>query len=278
MNGGYFLPPLAEHGRHLADEARRRADFVASFDPERAAAPDLLPNAVGRAVARIGRWLNHTDRPYVAYSGGKDSLVVLSLIEAFFGEDLMPAVWSDDELEYPGVVEHMRTCRKAMDRYGKSDLFRVVRGTTMHEGWFRSWTDRPYWRVPLPRSERVAGTSQDWARAEGFDGVALGLRMEESRQRKAHGLLRGGVYQSQNGEWRCQPIYDWTDAEVWGYLAVHDLLKWLPDEYVDYHTAGIHRSRWRVGPIPCAPRSILETVWPDLWARLSKRYGADRWQ
>lgn len=57
----------------------------------------------------------------------------------------------------------------------------------------------------------------------GCDGVFLGLRIEESRNRRIHLCLRGGLYQIASGDWHCCPLAHWTAEDVFAYLIAHGI-------------------------------------------------------
>lgn len=52
-----------------------------------------------QALLRVSIALAQGQRPYVAFSGGKDSTVVLALVHAVRSD--VSLLWSDDELELP---------------------------------------------------------------------------------------------------------------------------------------------------------------------------------
>lgn len=225
-------------------------------------------------LARVTAALRHGDRPYVALSGGKDSLVVMALVERVRpGTTLL---WSDDELECPETVAYM----ELMQRLAGDQLV-TARGWAQHAGWFHPWRDRPFWREPLPGTVAAGMEADDWMARRGHDLTFLGTRARESRKRRnwlvgvraIHG--EPGVYPVARGTGqRCCPIWDWTEDEVWALIA-----GWrLPYNaaYDRLAEIGVSRERQRIGPLPLTPRAILAEGWPDLLARLEARYG-QRW-
>ena len=106
--------------------------------------------------------------------------------------------------------------------------------------------------------------------------MLLGLRAEESRKRRDWLIQhQDGIYRAPGAEWRCSPIWDWRDADVWGYIAAHNVP--INAAYLRFAEAGVERRAWRVGPLPLVPRATLEAGWPDMLARLEARYG-ERWR
>lgn len=88
-----------------------------------------LEDKIGMSMRRVGAWLEHwDDECYVAFSGGKDSTVLLDLVRSVNPE--IPGVFSDTGLEFPEikrfaksfdnvtVVRPRMTYRQVVDKYG----------------------------------------------------------------------------------------------------------------------------------------------------------------
>lgn len=222
-----------------------------------------LDTALG--IAQVA--LKKARRPYVAFSGGKDSTAVCALVHAL--NPAVPLLWSDSELELPETVDYIAAVKRLA-----GDQMTLCFSTSTHAGWFASWTDEPFFREPLPGTIRIAGTKDEWQRAAGFDRVFLGLRANESRKRRAWLAAAGPIYGAPAGVPRCCPIWDWTEDDVWALL--HSWRLGYNPAYDRMDVIGVHRQRQRVGPLPLTSRSQLEDGWPDLLERLEARYGR-RW-
>jgi 3'-phosphoadenosine 5'-phosphosulfate sulfotransferase (PAPS reductase)/FAD synthetase len=222
---------------------------------------------LARSRAVIREFVGQVGRPYVAWSGGKDSLVCLALVaDECPGVD---AIWSDDELEMPGVPEYVPAAAGALGA-----RLMVTGGWAMHAGWFRPWTDRPFWR-PADHIDAWPGMRiEEWTPQQGWDGAIVGLRADESRERSLHLARRGEIYRASTGQLICNPLARWTLDDVWAVIAGMGL-PYAP-VYDRLAVAGVPRSRARVGPLPLSPGWFLARAWPGLLERLKARYG-DRW-
>lgn len=221
------------------------------------------------ALTIVGQALRRTHRPYIAFSGGKDSTAVAGLVHALAPH--VPLMWSDDELEYPETVTYLAELR---DIAGPQLM--ITLGWATHGGWFLPWREEPTWREPFAGALRIECDVDDWYAECGYDLTFLGLRMEENRRRRDWLAQAGPLYHSRRGTGqRCCPLWDWTADDVWalivgwrlGYNAAYDR----------YEAAGIPRHAQRTGPLPLARRAHLEIGWPDLLAQLEARYGP-RWR
>lgn len=219
---------------------------------------------VGRAQALIETFLSRTSRPYLAFSGGKDSLATLAL--AARTTTSLTVNWTDEELVYDEVLTYVPS---TIREFGWPLL--VTMGVDQHADWFWSWRDAPFWHEPLPGAIATGVRhTHRWLHAQGYDGTLLGLRKQEARRRQVYLAVRGALHHEQTG-WRCNPLANWTVDDVWALIAgwelpynpVYDVLARIQ----------VERDRARVGPLPLAESWHLRVGWPALYRRLVERYG-----
>lgn len=216
--------------------------------------------AMARAEQVVKDWLQCVKRPYVSFSGGKDSVVVLHLVRRFAPDT--PAVYWDADCSFPEVsalIDATANCtRYPTDEPFLDTLARV--GVTGDENTDHATMQSTVW-----------GPVSRWTIEGGYDGAAYGLRREESRGRAMHSYSRGSVFWSERYQaWYCQPIADWSYNDVWSYIVTHSVLyagtydrMWdLPEreQRVSYWAGETYRThgRW----------VWLKRNYPDLWARL----------
>jgi 3'-phosphoadenosine 5'-phosphosulfate sulfotransferase (PAPS reductase)/FAD synthetase len=150
----------------------------------------------------------------------------------------------------------------------------IKTGTQVHAEWFRSWSEEPYWRDPLPGT--IITRERAWqVRARlGYDGAVFGTRMGESPGRRV-GLRRWGILHERPEQgWHVHPLAHWEIADVWAAIAAWEL-PYNP-VYDVMAKIGVPRERQRVGPLPLSEGWVLRDGWPELWRRLNARYGR-RW-
>lgn len=223
---------------------------------------------VATAQVLIERGLAGVDRPYIALSGGKDSLVLLALTHDI--DPTIPAIWADDELEYPETPTYVPSlCRDL----GVS--LRVVQGWARHAGWFDPWRKQPFWREPLPEMEWVGERMETWSVKAGYDCVLVGLRADEAAHRRQTLRRLGAVYDAVGGQRRIWPLAGWSVGDVWAYIAARDL-PYHP-AYDRLATIGVSREKSRIGPLPLADGWVLRAGWPETLDQLTARYPG-RWE
>jgi phosphoadenosine phosphosulfate reductase len=216
---------------------------------------------VDATLFEVGEAILQAERPYVALSGGKDSVVALDIMRQFLPD--IECVWCDDEIEYDGTCGFVQSIA--------SGHLSIVSGYATHGGWFRPWRDSPYWRQPDEDMIQTHQLVEDWAPANGYDAAVTGVRADESMMRRQHAAPRGEYYHRKNGTLVIQPLIGWQMHDIWAYIASREL-SYHP-VYDTMALAGIPRANQRVGPLPLAPRWVLQAVDPTLPSRLEKRYG-----
>lgn len=182
---------------------------------------------------------------YAAFSGGKDSLVVLHL--ALQVEPNLPVVFFDSGLEFPETHDYLNLIADhlpipdGVHRYpaepGLLDLL-MADGSWNHTSPLRS--ARLDLRAPL--IDRPARR----AHADHGPGVLWGIRDAESAGRRhahrtalhheldrnCHGCCssarqqrhqHGGLITRRDGTVAYSPIWNWTTDQVWEYIARHKL-------------------------------------------------------
>ncbi len=231
---------------------------------------------VEQAQTSIEEALGCMHAPYVAFSGGIDSTVLLDLL--FQAGYHLPVLWGDDGYDYP---ESLTFLRESEQRYG----FHLQRIRCMQP--WRDWclemarpdlaedpAARASWGNP-PLWDATWNSLKD-ASLHAYDGVFLGLLACESRGRRY--ALKGGrrvVYQVQGegGMWHCSPLAQWSKRDIWAYAIARNLpYNPVYDRLAAY---GIPCEQRRVAPLTCfrvvqyGSHVWLKSGWPDLYNSLA---------
>lgn len=217
--------------------------------------------AVDRAREAITCWLSQCDRPYIACSGGKDSLCVLHLIREQRPDT--PAVYFDAECAFPEVSDWL-------DR--TANVIRYPADEPILETIARLGLDAGKALEAATLQSTVYGPIRRLIAQYGYDGVAYGLRGEEHRNRQIHRAVRGPVFRyKRDGLLCCQPIANWTYRDVWAfvaareldYCAVYDRMWDMPEreQRVSYWAGETNRQNGRY--------LWLKRNYPELWNRLA---------
>jgi 3'-phosphoadenosine 5'-phosphosulfate sulfotransferase (PAPS reductase)/FAD synthetase len=248
------------------------------------------------AVDRMARLYEGGHRVVVSISGGKDSTVCLELAKItarMTGRLPVEAMHRDDEIMTPGTFEYL-------DRVAHDPDVVLAHWYSREPVW--SWFSRslPYFwpfdselppdrwmRRPPSHAVEVVEHLPWYVNATRFPPSpggqlisVLGLRAQESPMRLRGIHASGGYLTRKNrvGAVVARPIYDWTDRDVWRFIA---------ESRVDYSrgydvmiVAGVPRQRLRISSFGIAFSSLydhprLAWAFPGWAARLEGRLGPD---
>lgn len=232
---------------------------------------------------------------YCNISGGKDSIVLMSLIYDLLqaGEidgTNLEVSFIDEEVIYEDVVKTVEQWRKKFMMIGikfvwytiehrNNNCFNALENNENFIPWDRY--EEKYWARPKPKfavSEtpylipRVESYQQFLARQQA-DGICLtGVRTSESINRLNYVATVnsiGGV----SREGKAYPIYDWKDSDIWKYIKDKNLD--FPDVYLRMYEAGCGKNELRVCNLfaidTCRSLVHLFETYPNLWEQVLRR-------
>lgn len=222
---------------------------------------------VDRALAVIREHAATGARIGIAYSGGKDSTVLLDLVRRVVPE--APAAFFDSSCELHQTYEIVRHYGAEVieTQYALEDLCRAG------GYWGYRGEDADVSRTFSFQRWLVEEPADYFAGMYDLDTMAIGLRGGESKQRRLNALSRGEVYRTRSGRWHLCPLARWTDDDVWAYIA---------DRGLPYNAAydrmaalGVPRRDWRVGCLLGAAGALtgrysyLRQIDPSAYNRLA---------
>jgi len=122
----------------------------------------------------------------------------------------------------------------------------------------------------------VLDPAKRFVEENGLATVVMGLRGDESRSRRARQIFYGPAHVTKNGLTHLCPIQDWTDDDVWAYIASKELC--YNPAYDKMAGLGLDRKSWRVGIVLSADAAnlgsftVLKRLDPGLWNRLAAEF------
>jgi hypothetical protein len=169
---------------------------------------DLVP-LIGSATRLIGDLVAASPRNLLAFSGGKDSIVMAHLAVRYFR--LRKAVCEVSFAFERDVVDYMRV--------GKALGLSCTYTDGLSMDWLRQNQHLMFADLKAQGelyAKRQQATVRRHATKHGYTGVVFGRRREEN-------TVPRPLYQTKDGRWHCHPIHDWSTANVWQYIEQHRL-------------------------------------------------------
>jgi len=272
-----------------------------------------LESKVALANRRIRQWHGYWNgETYVAFSGGKDSTVLLHLVRNLYPD--VPAVFCDTGLEFPEIREFVRgmdqvtwlrpamTFREIIDVHGwpvaskrVAKAVRVVRenapGTEVSRRLYLEGIDGrgnpcPHWKIPkrwlqlLDAPFLVGEKCCDVMKKvpsrqyekETGRKCFIGTMVEDSWLRRRN-YLQSGCNAFSGSRPVSHPLAVWSQEDIWDYISQHNL------PYSSVYDMGYHNT----GCIYCAfgahrekePNrfQLLRETHPALWRYCMKDLG-----
>jgi len=170
------------------------------------------------------RYHKKLDIFHVAFSGGKDSVVLLELVKKALPRSGFVVVFGDTGMEFPDTYEVINKIEEQC-RTDKIEFYRAASHLKPEESWrlfgppsrVLRWCCSVHKAAPQTLKLREVLGKNDYV---GMDFV--GVRAHESATRADYDYYNYG--KKQKGQHSYNPILEWTSAEVWLYIYSHGLV------------------------------------------------------
>lgn len=214
----------------------------------------------------------------VAFSGGKDSTVVLHIVRQYNPD--IPVIFANTRVEMPETIKFIRELKEKWNL----NLIEV-------KGKYTFWQIVEKYGLPSTRfltNSKIALASKgltqlqgapkccwylkeepalNMYRKKGIECVFFGITWDESYNRKWSIIKKGLLfYHTTHKHWKCYPIGYWSELDVWTYIEKNNIPVNPAYEKVD-----------RVGCIVCTAYKDWEhdmaRLYPALYKRICKILG-----
>lgn len=185
---------------------------------------DVIENTTAKKIIAIyEKYKNKLDVFHVAFSGGKDSAVLLDLVKRALPKESFVVIFGDTGMEFPDTYTVVEKTKEVCDADGTP--FYIARShLDPHESWeifgpparVLRWCCSVHKSAPQTLKLREITGKDDYV---GMDFV--GVRKHESVARSEYKYENYG--KKQKGQYSFNAILEWTSAEVWLYIFAKNL-------------------------------------------------------
>jgi len=207
----------------LNDNALRSVDLSAMAEVNHEMLKIIEQSTVKKILTIYEKYKDRLDCFYVAFSGGKDSCVLLDLVRKTLPKGSFVVVFGDTGMEFPdtyAVIEKTREwcIREEIPFYiAKSHL-------DPKESWalFAPPSRVLRWCCSVHKSTPQTLKLREVTGIDDYTGLAfVGIRAQESLARSQYDYFNIG--KKVKGQYDFYPILEWTSAEVWLYVFANNI-------------------------------------------------------
>lgn len=188
---------------------------------------DLMETLVQETIQKIFNtyieYKNKIDVFYLAFSGGKDSVIALDLVQRALPHDEFKVLFGDTQMEFSDTYDLIEKIKSDCEKTGIE--FLVSKSTlspdiTWHE--FGPPAQRIRWCCSVHKTSPQILLLRKITNKPSFRGMAFtGIRGDESTSRSQYDEISFG--EKHKGQYSFHPILDWSSAEVFLHIFANNL-------------------------------------------------------
>ncbi|MDR2267478.1 MAG: phosphoadenosine phosphosulfate reductase family protein [Christensenellaceae bacterium] len=220
------------------------------------------------------RYKSKVDLFYVAFSGGKDSIVLLDIVKKALSRDVYKVVFGDTQMEFPDTYELISEVEKDCKR-DNIDFYIAQSHLDIQKSWetFGPPARTIRWCCSVHKTTPQILLLRELLRKDQFTGFAfLGVRGSESLNRSKYVQINLGKKHGQ--QYGAHPILDWNSAELYVYIYQNKL------KINNCYKKGNSRAGCIICPMAQGKAEFMRhAVYPDATDKfiriISEAYGVD---
>ena len=196
----------------------RFVDISAMVDKNRQLMEQLVQETIKKIYNTFIEYQDKVDVFYVAFSGGKDSVVALDLVQRALPHNCFKVLFGDTGLEFPDTYETVEKIKQICAEE-KIEFLQAKSKLKPENTWqiFGPPAVTIRWCCSVHKTTPQIMQLREVLQKPDFTGMAFtGVRGDESLSRSEYDAISYGGKHS--GQYSCHPILEWNTAELFLYI------------------------------------------------------------
>lgn len=180
-------------------------------------------STVKRIVKAYEKYKNKLDIFHVAFSGGKDSAVLLDLVKKALPKNSFVVIFGDTGMEFPDTYDVVKKTQEQCEKDG-THFYIAKSHFNPEESWkiFGPPARVLRWCCSVHKSTPQTIKMREITGKNNYTGLDyVGVRAHESVARSTYEFESYG--KKQKGQYSFNPILEWTSAEIWLYIYINKI-------------------------------------------------------
>lgn len=240
------------------DKPHTRLEFVdieSMVQKNHAILESLVQNTIKRVYNTYIEYKNKVDIFYVAFSGGKDSVTVLDIVQRALPHNEFKVLFGNTGMEFPDTYDVINQIERICADKNIEFLTAKPRFTP-EKSWklFGPPSTTNRWCCSVHKTSPQINLLREKLGKISFTGMAYtGIRGDESMARSEYeDISLGGKHQ---GHFSCHPLLEWNSAELYLYIFANNLI--LNEAY----KKGNSRAGCLICPMSSGKHEYMKRVW-----------------
>lgn len=236
-------------------ESLRFVDIPAMVKKNKEVLDGLVQDTIKKTYNTYKQYKSKIDVFYVAFSGGKDSVVTLDIVQRALPHNAFKVLFGDTGMEFPDTYD---VVREIQDKCEKDEIDFIIAKSEYSPEYTWSLFGPPAtvtrWCCSVHKTAPQILALREQTGKSNFTGMAfIGIRASESLARSEYNYISfGGKHK---GQYSCNPILEWNSAELYLYIFSRNLI--LNEAY----KKGLRRAGCLVCPRAAERNDFMSHAW-----------------